>query len=804
MSYLTHEHARFVWRGPYELRLLAQNAGFEWSDRAKAWSTKSIYQAYLLARYADDNVKARLSVIDRNIKYSWADSPVLGSPGRGYYPFQEAGIEHMIGQIYKKRKAVLCGDEPGCVFGGTEITVQRNSGSRTYGISQAYKHFHGLADKCQYNWDRSKPTFVRALKGDRFGPHYLKDIVFKGVKTVFKLVLEDGKTLIATPDHEVMTQEGWITMVDLFKGHEVMVNGDDVCPDCGTTENLITYKRARFLGFCKTCMLKKRRARLKPAQIIKVKGDDGYTYLRGMELGDHPKYGHNGILEHVYKMEKHLNRSLKKHEEVHHKNEIRDDNSLSNLIVLTKSQHSKLHKMEYNFKDFMHSSGSKVITIPKFSSVVSCKPYGEKEVYDLVMGNPHRNFLANKIVVHNCGKTIEAIGVANELKLKKLLVVCPASLRLNWVIEINKWHEHSQGAEAVLTGKHVIDHNKSMATSYELASVAHNYEPDLIIIDESHRLKNPATVRSRYVLGDMSEEWYGLVQRAPTLFLTGTPTPNGRPSELWSVVFRCAPEVIDYLKYFPFVRQFCEWYNDGNEIIVTGAKNTQELYTRLRGSGFMIRREMDDVLKDLPPLRYKMVVFPVNSISTRMVLNKEKAFSADEILKQGTPVGTSYPTIRKEMGIAKLPQDIDYIKEVLDNGVDKVVVFAHHVDVVYGLLHGLKSYNPVAVLGATPPKRRDKNVFAFQNDPTVRVFIGNEAAEEGYTLTAAANIIETEFEWVPGKEDQRPRRLRRIGQKRPVIVHQLVVQNSIDAKILSRAMDKDTDNKGIYRGDINI
>jgi SWI/SNF-related matrix-associated actin-dependent regulator 1 of chromatin subfamily A len=353
--------------------------------------------------------------------------------------------------------------------------------------------------------------------------------------------------------------------------------------------------------------------------------------------------------------------------------------------------------------------------------------------------------------------------------------------------------------EAVLTGKHVVDHSKSLATSYELVNVADKYEPDLIIVDESHKLKNPATLRSRYILGDIQVKWRGLIERAPSLFLTGTPTPNGRPNELWPVVFRCAPEVVDYLKYFPFVRRFCEWYNDGNEIIVTGARNTEELYARLRGSGFMVRREMDDVLTDLPPLRYKMVVFPPNSY-TRTVLNKETAFSVEEILAHGEPVGTSYPTIRKEMGLAKLPQVIDYIKEVLDNGVAKVVVFAHHVDVVHGLLHGLKSYNPTAVLGATPPKRRDKNIFAFQNDPTVRVFIGNEAAEEGITLTAAADIVEVEFEWVPGKEDQRPRRLRRIGQLRPVVVHQLVVQNSIDAKILGRATDKAGDINKIYRG----
>lgn len=397
------------------------------------------------------------------------------------------------------------------------------------------------------------------------------------------------------------------------------------------------------------------------------------------------------------------------------------------------------------------------------------------------------------------GKTIEAIGVANELKAVKLLVVCPASLRLNWAREIEKWHVHNEGVTPLINGedaKQVGPTSKSIVSSYNFASkCAGTYQPDLVIVDEVHYIKNVASQRTQAVLGN-GDDIKGLVSMAPTLFLSGTPTPNGRPNELWPALYRCAPDVIDGLKYWPFVKHFCLWFDDGYDTYITGAKNMGELYLRLRGSGFMIRRLKKDVLKDLPPKQYKMVVFP-ETAETRKVLRKEKPFSADEIVKHGVPVGSALPTVRKEMGIAKVPQCVTYIDDLLIGGADKVVVFAHHKEPVARLAEGLKQYSPVVITGATPLKKRQESVDRFQEDPQVRVFIANEAAQEGWTLTAAHDVVLVEPEWVPGQNDQRADRLHRIGQTERVIVHLMVVEHSLDAKILSSAAHKADDIKGV-------
>lgn len=388
------------------------------------------------------------------------------------------------------------------------------------------------------------------------------------------------------------------------------------------------------------------------------------------------------------------------------------------------------------------------------------------------------------------GKTIQAIGLANRLGARRLLVLCPAGLRLNWAREITKWHTDNPGVTVAFTGKTKLCRTGTNILSYDLAASAKELDPELVIIDESHYLKNYGAKRTRLVLGDYRERWPGLVGGAPVLFLSGTPLPNGRPNELYPILRRCAPDVIDGMSYQRFLTRFCRFYENGNDIVITGAKNEDELYARLRGSGFMLRRLKQDVLTELPPKRYQMVVFPAEG-ELKKVIAKERAFDAAEIIKHGAPVGDSaLPELRREMGIAKAPACIGYITDLLEGGAYKVVVFAHHLEVVRLLAEALDKYGALTITGSTSARNRQQAVDTFQGDRNFRVFIGNEAAAEGITLTAACDVIDVEPEWVPGKNEQRYDRLHRIGQVRGVIVHLLVVEGSLDAHILGAAAGK--------------
>jgi SNF2 family DNA or RNA helicase len=243
--------------------------------------------------------------------------------------------------------------------------------------------------------------------------------------------------------------------------------------------------------------------------------------------------------------------------------------------------------------------------------------------------------------------------------------------------------------------------------------------------------------------------------------------------------------VIDNLKQWPFAERFCVLDADNK---IRGSKREEELYTRLRGSGFMIRRLKKDVLKDLPPKAYRMVTFAPTG-EQREILKKERAFDAKEILHHGMPVGSALPEIRQEMGIAKVPQVCEYVVGLLDEGAPKVVVFAYHREVLQRLEKKLAKHNPVIVMGGVGNKQ--DRVDRFQEDPNCRILLGQlTAAGTGFTMTASADVVFAEASWVPGENDQAADRCHRIGQTRGVLIHFVVVEQSLDAYILGAAARK--------------
>lgn len=395
------------------------------------------------------------------------------------------------------------------------------------------------------------------------------------------------------------------------------------------------------------------------------------------------------------------------------------------------------------------------------------------------------------------GKSCQSLITAKHLGAKRLLVICPGSLRYNWQNECRMWYPELK-TQPVFDGKTAIDAKATTIISYGLLNRVLNERYDMMVVDECHYIKSIAAMRTKLILGELNKGWRGLIANCEyKLFMSGTPLPNGKPNEVWPILFRTAPDVISNLKYMPFVRTYCEMFEDGfGGIVVKGAKRQDELYMRLRGSGFMTRRLKKDVLTQLPAKLYKLITFPPDK-KTKEILEQEAQFSVNQILEKGVPAGSALPEIRRQMGIAKVDVCVDYIDELLTGGVDKAVIFAHHIDVVAGLAAGLGQYHPKIITGQTKPADRQARVDAFQTDPDVRLIIGNSAMKEGLNLTAASDVVLVEPSWVPGDNDQMVDRLHRIGQKYQVVVHNLVVQGSLDAKILASSADKAVNNKRI-------
>ena len=381
-----------------------------------------------------------------------------------------------------------------------------------------------------------------------------------------------------------------------------------------------------------------------------------------------------------------------------------------------------------------------------------------------------------------------------------MLVICPASLRLNWQREIDKWSTMPGGpAEVVLNGKAQPPRSGPLVISYTLAATEAWAEAlswwdwELIIFDEAHYLKSRDASRTIELLGNRDTP--GLVSRAKrVMLLTGTPVPN-RPHEFFWPIKRLAPAVIDNMGWYRFCGRFVVGFEDVTGFRATGVKHEQELHARLRGSGWMARRRKEDVLPQLPQKRYSLVVFPQDS-KTAKVVEQEQQFDHRLIIEHGVPVGVAaLPELRREMGEAKVGDCVSWIKDVLDGGVEKLLVFAHHASVIEATAEGLKAYNPAVIYGKTPMAQRQVAVDRFQKDPEARVLVGSfQPMGVGWTLTAAHDVVFVEASWVPSDNEQAIDRAHRIGQEaESVNVYYLVVEGSLDAKILGEAAKKERD-----------
>jgi SNF2 family DNA or RNA helicase len=307
----------------------------------------------------------------------------------------------------------------------------------------------------------------------------------------------------------------------------------------------------------------------------------------------------------------------------------------------------------------------------------------------------------------------------------------------------------------------------------------------LIIFDEAHYLKNPDAKRTRACAALAEHAYYKLA-------LTGTPVVN-RPIEIQPVLTMLGSKMsrvafaIRYcaaqLKYVPVRGGGRRKAWDFN-----GASNTDELNRELR-KYIMVRRTKEEVLKELPSKVRQVIAVNFRSGESEDFRNRFSSLSlAADVLDEVKKI--PFEELAKErynVAIAKLPHVQDFLLDLLEEE-EKVVVFAHHREVVRALAEG---DDRVMLYGGMTEKQKDEAVKRFQYDPTVRVFVGQiAAAGVGLTLTAARTVVFAELDWVPGNVTQAEDRCHRIGQHDTVRVFHIVAEGSIDARLVRAIVDK--------------
>lgn len=395
------------------------------------------------------------------------------------------------------------------------------------------------------------------------------------------------------------------------------------------------------------------------------------------------------------------------------------------------------------------------------------------------------------------GKSAQVIRALDTLRYTRALVICPASLKTNWVREFKKFSSRSWEIDAIDRTNEdanplsqVVSYDYAMRNQERLAA----REWDAVIADEAHYLKEPKAKRTGAVLGAR-----GLIHRAKCFWaLTGTPAPN-HAAELWTLLYTFG---VTPLSYEQFVMRYCNAFaTNYGRFQITGTKRDMIPELKVMLAKVMLRRLTDDVL-DLPPFHFgTLYVDPAQvrlapdteaKLKEELLRMEEALGDLSAILEMGgdpimilTGLAQSVSTLRRYSALQKVESTAEVICEEFEaRAYEKIIIFAIHHDAIELLRERLAKFRPAAVTGKTPNQNRQAEVDRFQKDPRCQVFLGNiMAAGTGLTLTAANHVLFLEQDWVPGNNAQAASRARRIGQGKPVFVRTVCLRDSIDEKI---------------------
>jgi len=381
------------------------------------------------------------------------------------------------------------------------------------------------------------------------------------------------------------------------------------------------------------------------------------------------------------------------------------------------------------------------------------------------------------------GKTTSTIVAALESGAKKILIICPASLKINWQREIENYTNRSI---YISEGKNFSQEHDFVIINYDIIKNFHNVKKksdsqilganfDLVVVDEAHYIKNGQAQRTKLI--------NDLVKNVDRLWLlTGTPMTS-RPMDYFNLLSLIDSPVAK--NWMAYAIRYCSGYqfNAGGRKIwnVTGASNLEEL--RDRTSGLTLRRLKQDVL-DLPDKIITPVYLRLKSKQYEEVMGDyynwyEK--NPDES-KSLTVQFTKLTQVRQVIAEEKVIQTIELAENIIEQG-KKVIIFCNFTNSLDRIIQHFGK-TAVRLDGSMSKPERQNSVDKFQEDDKVKVFVGNiKAAGVGITLTAAEAVIMNDLSFLPSDHSQAEDRAYRYGQKNNVLVYYPIFENTIEGII---------------------
>lgn len=420
-----------------------------------------------------------------------------------------------------------------------------------------------------------------------------------------------------------------------------------------------------------------------------------------------------------------------------------------------------------------------------------------------------------------CGKTLTTIAVAGALynlgKIDRVLVVAPTSVCSVWPHDLNQFATFPWEARVLLGDKKkrlkalnelenwpfkalriaVINYESTHREGIFEALAA--YKPDLIVCDESQRIKNPSAAQSKalHKLGDA----------APfRMILSGTPVQNNAV-DLYSQ-YRFLDPAVYGANFYAFKNRYCIMGGYGQHQIV-GYRNMDELVEKEHSVAYRVTKEE---CLDLPQQTFinryvqftdaEQAIYEQLRKSSFLELETGENVTATTILTMylrlmqltGGFLTADESTRPKQVNTAKLDALTDIVDDYVVDAGKKLVIFARfraEIAAIENLLR-LRKIQYGSIYGDVPMEERGKIVEDFQTNPDTKVFVAQiQTAGLGITLHAASTAVFYSYDYNYANYAQALARIHRIGQRLPVTYIHLVVDGSIDEKILAALENKE-------------
>ena len=403
----------------------------------------------------------------------------------------------------------------------------------------------------------------------------------------------------------------------------------------------------------------------------------------------------------------------------------------------------------------------------------------QKEAIEKLVGS-RRYILADDM---GLGKTTSTIIAALETGSKKILIVCPASLKINWQREIENYSDRSV---YICEGKKFSTEHDFVIVNYDIIKNFHDPKNpneslitqsnfDLVIMDEAHMISNTQAQRTKVINNFVKGIKY-------VWLLTGTPMTS-RPMNYYNLLSIIESPVAQ--NWMAYAIRYCQGYQfrAGNRKVwnVSGASNLEEL--RDRTSKQVLRRLKEDVL-DLPEKIISPIYLRLKSKEYEEVMGDYYDWY-DKNPDESSSLTVQFSKlmkVRKIIANEKVNQTIEIAENIIEQG-KKVIIFTNFTDTLQ-LIHNHFKKESVYLDGSCSKQQRQYSVDQFQENEKIKVFVGNlKAAGVGLTLTSAEVVIMNDLSFVPAEHSQAEDRAYRYGQKNNVIVYYPLFDNTIEGII---------------------